>query len=211
LAALLVLWVSRVWADVTITMVGFEYSPRDVTAQVGETITWVNPEGMAHTVTDGLGSGDPAAGLLFDVLFLDGPEQTFSHAFADTGVYSIFCRFHEALNMTGTITVVGAVGTGVPVGAPVSLASTLVASPNPVRDSASLSFYLAQPIDVRIDVYDPTGRRVREVFRGPLAKGQQIVTWDGRAADLSPLPSGVYLMRVETARESASKRVVLVR
>ncbi len=204
-----VLFAPAAIADVTITMVDFTFSPRDVTIQIGETVTWVNPDGMFHTVTNGPDSGDPEAGLLFDTYFLGDFEQTFSYAFADSGVYPFLCRFHEPLDMKGTVTVLAANGTGVPGSR--SDASRLLASPNPARDETAVAFRLDTRSAIRVDVYDLTGRRIRELFHGTLSAGEQSVRWDGRDAATAAVPSGVYVIRLEMPRGSTSARVTLLR
>lgn len=199
---------SPVRADVPVTMVGFEFSPRDIVIDVGDTVTWSNPEGMFHSVTDGAGAADPEAGFRFDTYFLGDPEQTFAYTFPDSGTFLYFCRFHEALAMTGTVTVKGPAGTGV--GSSVA-PTDLHAMPNPARDGTTLAFALPHSMEVRADVYDLAGRRVRELFRGRLAKGIQTLQWNGRDQRSVDVPSGVYVMRLEAPGASSSIRVTLLR
>jgi plastocyanin len=194
-------------ADVTVTMVGFEFVPRDVTIDVGEMVTWVNPEGMFHTVTSGLGSSDPDLGLVFDWPFFAGPDETFPFVFTEAGTIPYFCVFHEALDMRGTVTVTSV--TSVPAGSQRD-ALRLAAAPNPALDGTSLSFRVTRAGEARVDVYDLTGRRVRELFRGALAPGAQSVRWDGRDDRAAALPSGVYLMRLDAPDGAAFTRVTLL-
>lgn len=72
----------------------FTFTPADVTAAVGETITWTNEDSAAHTVTLDDGACDTgniaqnaSAGLVFDA----------------AGTYPYHCKIHP--NMTGTITI----------------------------------------------------------------------------------------------------------
>jgi plastocyanin len=72
----------------------FTFTPADVTAAVGETITWTNEDSAAHTVTLDDGACDTgniaqnaSAGLVFDA----------------AGTYTYHCKIHP--NMTGTITI----------------------------------------------------------------------------------------------------------
>lgn len=72
----------------------FTFSPGDVTAAVGETITWTNEDSAPHTATlddGGCDTGNIAqgatAGLVFDA----------------AGTYAYHCNIHP--NMTGTITI----------------------------------------------------------------------------------------------------------
>ena len=72
----------------------FTFSPGDVTAAVGETITWTNEDSAPHTATLDDGACDTGniaqgatAGLVFDA----------------AGTYAYHCNIHP--NMTGTITI----------------------------------------------------------------------------------------------------------
>ena len=72
----------------------FTFSPAEVTAAVGETITWTNEDSAPHTATlddGGCDTGNIAqgatAGLVFDA----------------AGTYPYHCTIHP--NMTGTITI----------------------------------------------------------------------------------------------------------
>jgi hypothetical protein len=73
----------------------------------------------------------------------------------------------------------------------------VVTSPNPAPGGPiAISFRLARPQPVRLDVYDASGRRVADlgVVEGA---GDVRVEWDGAGADARGLPDGVYFLRVE--------------
>ncbi|MFO7653454.1 MAG: M14 family zinc carboxypeptidase [Candidatus Krumholzibacteriia bacterium] len=65
--------------------------------------------------------------------------------------------------------------------------------------------------DVRVDVFDARGARVRELHRGSLGAGTQILVWDGRDARGGSVASGIYFVRAEVASRTLIGRVVLVR
>ena len=66
----------------------------------------------------------------------------------------------------------------------------LVLSPNPTPGKISVSFMLCEPVAVRIDIYDTSGRVVRSAEIPGLAEGAQSMSFDG-------LRRGVYLCRLE--------------
>ena len=81
---------------VSIDIVNFAFDPQTVELSVGDTATWTNQDGAAHTVTlKPSGSG-------FQSGTLQGGDS-FSHTFEEPGTYEYFCEFHA--NMTGTVTV----------------------------------------------------------------------------------------------------------
>lgn len=81
--------------------------------------------------------------------------------------------------------------------------------PNPLAASgvATLEVRTTRDEHVRVSIYDTAGRLVRTAFEGRVAQGQpELVRIAGR-----DLASGVYLVRVEGERESAVRRLTVVR
>jgi aminopeptidase N len=64
---------------------------------------------------------------------------------------------------------------------------------------------------VRLEIFNPTGRRVRLLMDGPVSLGQTQVIWDGRTAAGQPAASGAYFCRMTAEDGSRTLRVVLVR
>jgi plastocyanin len=91
-------------ADIdTVEAFGTTFVPSAITINAGDTIRWVRVVGT-HTVTNGTGAGDAEAGLNFDES-LGLATPTVELAFNIQGAFPYFCRFHELLGMTGTVTV----------------------------------------------------------------------------------------------------------
>lgn len=76
--------------------------------------------------------------------------------------------------------------------------------PNPFRSSTTVRFALPTPSAVRLSVYDVLGREVAVVLDESMSAGLHTATFDGTA-----LPSGVYLLRLETASGVQVQRIVL--
>ncbi len=83
--------------------------------------------------------------------------------------------------------------------------------PNPASAHTTLPFTLASGTRVRIDVFDVTGRRVRELLDDHLGAGGHDVAWDGALADGTAAPNGVYWVRLRAGDRSSERRVVLTR
>lgn len=78
-----------------VSMKDIKFNPQEVTVNVGDTVTWVNDEGVGHDVTgDDFSSGDPGAMQNGD---------TFEHTFDTAGTFDYVCTVHP--KMTGTVTV----------------------------------------------------------------------------------------------------------
>ena len=70
--------------------------------------------------------------------------------------------------------------------------------PNPFNPAVVLPLDLAKDaMEVSLRVHDVLGRRVRQVWQGPLRAGQHRFVWDGRDEEGKAVAAGVYIYRVE--------------
>jgi glucose/arabinose dehydrogenase len=86
-----------------------------------------------------------------------------------------------------------------------------VLSQIPFRTDLKLEMALARAGTVSLDVFDPSGRRVRTLTRGPMPAGRSPARWDGKLESGRLAPSGVYFIKLRTDDGSLMKQVVLVR
>lgn len=79
---------------------GVAFSPVTRTVASGTTITWINGDGVAHTVTNDAGSGET-----FNLAL--GSGSTVTHPFNTPGTYNYHCTIHGSpgAGMHGTIQV----------------------------------------------------------------------------------------------------------
>ena len=82
----------------------------------------------------------------------------------------------------------------------------LRASPNPASGTVRLTFRLAAPQPVEVDVLDALGRRVARLADRPFAAGPHTLEWDARGQG-----AGVYLVRVRTEEAVHAQRVTRLR
>lgn len=98
-------------AGPVVEMDGLKYVPARLTVKAGDTVSWRNTDGMAHTVT-----GDPAkARDERSARLPEGAEpwdsgdieagQSWSRQFDVPGEYTYFCIPHELAGMVATVTV----------------------------------------------------------------------------------------------------------
>lgn len=93
-----------------VRMLDNRYVPAAIEVRAGDTLDFVNDGRVDHNVIDADGGFDSRDGGVGD----HGPEEVWSHTFAEPGVYSIYCSLHATRNnstgewsgMVGTITVV---------------------------------------------------------------------------------------------------------
>ncbi len=123
-----------------------------------------------------------------------------------------FCQAitRTALAMVLQASVAGAPGWP----APARPAALLAVCPNPAPSDVRIR--LDQPEGapggaVRLTVHDAAGRLVRSLGDGSPARGGAEVVWNRRDDAGRPVSSGVYLVRLENAGETAVGRVVVTR
>ena len=173
---------------------------------VGETVSWSWITGT-HTCTNGTGSGDPAAGTLFDQP-MDTNHRNFSFSFPNPGTFNFFCRPHEFSDMKGVIIV--SATTGAP-GPEAALGFTADPVPNPTRDGARFAFSLRTPGHARAEVYDARGRRVAVALDADLASGPHGGAWDGRVSGGGRAATGVYYLRLTLPGYTASRTIAITK
>jgi 1,4-alpha-glucan branching enzyme len=83
--------------------------------------------------------------------------------------------------------------------------------PNPARAVLRVGFVLPSATEADLSVFDAQGRRVATLAHGQLGAGAREEEWNGRLTSGAPAPSGLYFVRLQTARETCSRRAVLVR
>ena len=114
--------------------------------------------------------------------------------------------FGGAVSTPFAITVTDPAG----VGDSPSLTWLATPSPNPCVNGTRIAFSLASAANVRLEVLDAAGRRVRTLARGALPSGGQSVSWDGRSESGSRVPAGVYFVHLATPRGEFRARLTVV-
>lgn len=72
-------------SDISVNIVNYVYTPKDLEISVGEIVTWINKDYSEHTITSMDG--------LFDSGLLKRGD-TFSHKFDKVGIYEYYCIPH---------------------------------------------------------------------------------------------------------------------
>jgi hypothetical protein len=82
----------------------------------------------------------------------------------------------------------------------------VVSYPNPFNPSTVIRYELPEAGNVRLSVYDMTGRRVADLVNGPVQAGSHTAGFDG-----SRLASGVYVYRLQSGGQVLSGKMMLVK
>jgi len=83
--------------------------------------------------------------------------------------------------------------------------------PNPARASAIIQFSLPAESDVRVSVYDVSGRHVATLADGSYEPGPHEVVWDGRDARGRRVADGVYFYAMSASGFHDARKLVLLR
>ncbi len=83
--------------------------------------------------------------------------------------------------------------------------------PNPFNPTTVIKFALPRASDVRIELFDITGRLVRTLANAPMAAGTHSVTFDGRSSSGNQLATGVYFYRLQADSFVATKKMLLMK
>jgi hypothetical protein len=83
--------------------------------------------------------------------------------------------------------------------------------PNPFNPTTVIQFSLPRSSDVRIDVFNVVGQKVRSLFAAQAPGGLTTLQFDGRDTQGRNLPSGVYIYRMTAGQFLQAKKMLLVR
>jgi len=156
-------------------------------------------------VSGGIGNLSPATGITTNFM-------------ATTAGKGVITATHASLikDTTGVITVgTTRVDSNSLSGAPQNF-QLLQNYPNPFQAGmATTQVHYELPVNssVKISIYNVNGQLVRVLFNGRQSAGRYNATWDGKTIDGTPVPSGVYLVRLEAGDPSTSsgRRFVVAR
>lgn len=88
-------------------------------------------------------------------------------------------------------------------------------APNPWNPTTRIEYEIVSGPDtvpVRLRIYEPSGRLVRVLVDGPRPGGRHESVWDGTDRNGEPVPSGVYLYRLDAVgSDPVTRRMVLLR
>ncbi len=83
--------------------------------------------------------------------------------------------------------------------------------PNPFNPETHLRFQVADFGFVELQIFDMSGRLVRTLLREHRPAGTHSVTWNGRDETGRAVSSGVYFYRLNTAGQTLSRKMLLIR
>jgi hypothetical protein len=91
---------------------------------------------------------------------------------------------------------------------PVSKIQIIQISPTHFKSEVFIRFNLTSSEDVRLDIYDLSGRQVRNLILGKLQSGTYKITWDGKNFKDNIEPNGIYFCRFQVGSYTINKRII---
>ncbi|HHG84968.1 MAG TPA: PKD domain-containing protein [Bacteroidetes bacterium] len=110
---------------------------------------------------------------------------------ATTTVYTCTGSNLNGCSLTDNVTVTVAI-VGLENGLPNSRAGLGAVSPNPVKDRARLSYQLASPGEISLDLVDLRGKTVAHIFSGFVDAGTHTLSWERDRG----IAAGLYFLRL---------------
>jgi len=83
--------------------------------------------------------------------------------------------------------------------------------PNPFNPETEIAFSLAEAGNVKISIYDLTGKLVRKLIDEEKSVGTYKVRWNGTRANGQPVGTGMYLYKLETGTKVQSKKMMFIK
>lgn len=82
------------------------------------------------------------------------------------------------------------------------------AFPNPTSQQITFQYYLDYPSDVKLDVYDNLGKKIKSIYEKQVGGTRQL-TWNGKDNNDNTLSNGVYFYKIETKGKTSSGKIIL--
>ncbi|MCI0512872.1 T9SS type A sorting domain-containing protein, partial [candidate division KSB1 bacterium] len=86
--------------------------------------------------------------------------------------------------------------------------------PNPFNATTCLYFrvnFVNQPGEARVAIFNLLGASVTEMVLPLTTAGNYRITWDGLDRRLQPVPSGIYIFRLQIGATRWQKKMLLLR
>lgn len=83
--------------------------------------------------------------------------------------------------------------------------------PNPFNPTTTIRYHLSSDSDIRLEIFNTLGQRVRVLADQQQAAGSYSRTWDGRNSSGDLVSSGVYFYRLSTGDFVQSRRMLLLK
>jgi len=182
----------------------FQFSPDNLTIEVGDTVRWTNVMGTHNVLAD-------------DNSFTSGPAApapwTFEHVFTATGINPYYCEPHGGAGgsgMSGVITVEQ----------PVSVSGNELSVnkfelnqnyPNPFNPSTTIRYSIPSDGFVKLSVFNTLGEEVRTLVNEFKEAGSYEINFSAIGGNAAELSSGIYFYKLQAGDFVQTKKMILMK
>jgi hypothetical protein len=83
--------------------------------------------------------------------------------------------------------------------------------PNPFNPVTQIEFYLPEATEIKLSIYNVLGEEITRLKEGYLSAGRYQVSWNGHNTAGQPVVSGIYYYKLETEKETFSRKMLLLK
>jgi len=83
--------------------------------------------------------------------------------------------------------------------------------PNPFNPVTTIVFDIPEAIDVRIEIYNVLGQRIRTLVSRTYQPGSYGIQWDGRSNSRASAPSGMYICRIQAGDYIQERKLLIMK
>ncbi|MFZ0390677.1 MAG: carboxypeptidase regulatory-like domain-containing protein, partial [Calditrichia bacterium] len=83
--------------------------------------------------------------------------------------------------------------------------------PNPFNPTTTIKYQLPQAVDVRLEIYNVLGQKVRTLVNNRMDVGRYEVTWDGQNDLGQKVGSGLYIYRIQAGDFVKTQKMILMK
>ena len=83
--------------------------------------------------------------------------------------------------------------------------------PNPFNPETTIRFELPHAVEVKLEVFDILGQKVRTLVSGHMESGTHAAIWDGQNETGAQVGNGVYLYRIQANEFTQMRRMLLLK
>lgn len=83
--------------------------------------------------------------------------------------------------------------------------------PNPFNPTTTISYFLGDASQVKIDVYNLKGQLVKHLVDAEMPSGEHQIVWDGCDDHNRAVSSGVYLLKMNAGKHSSTSKMLMMK
>jgi flagellar hook assembly protein FlgD len=83
--------------------------------------------------------------------------------------------------------------------------------PNPFNPVTKINFRVPEATQVKLEIYNVRGQRVRTLVDHHLEAGHHFVHWDSRDMNGQSVAAGIYLYRLMAGERTATRKMLLLK